>query len=212
MNKLNKLFLAINVILLIILVFSGIFLFKNSQQESHELNRYSKTVCDVAVEQNEKTNIEIFEGEPKLVNFESNPDAKLFRTTITNQVAEGANFAGHYTMATWGCGTNCIGYAIVDVLTGDIIDYVPYYPSQTITGFGFSIDKNILVFNPKIPTDENGYQSNGYKEERTVAEIVEEDYSAGYGRIYYDLVESTDDTMPLLRKLCTENVYSGLVK
>ncbi|MDY0388015.1 MAG: hypothetical protein RBT65_12985 [Methanolobus sp.] len=210
---LEKISIIINVILVIALLWQ---ISKSSEYDKNNQpvleNTQVQTVCDLMVQDQQKSDIEAYKGEPMPVNFESNPDAKLFRTNITNQVAEGANFAGHYAVATWGCGTNCIGYAIVDVITGDVIDYVPYYPSQTITGFGFSIDKNILVFNPKIHTDEDGYQSNGYKEERTIKEIVEEDYSAGYGRIYYDLVESTDDTMPSLRKLCTENVYSGLIK
>lgn len=180
-------------------------------KDVNEMNeKPAETVCDAIVQERQKTNIEVYGGDPATVNFESNPDAKLFRTAITEQVAEGANFAGHYVVATWGCGTNCIGYAVVDVKTGDIIEYVPYYPFQTITGLGFSIDQDILVFNPKTPTDKNGYQSNGYKEKRSVAEVAKEDYTAGFGRIYYGLIETNSETY--LHEFCIENLYSDLVK
>ena len=178
---------------------------RRNREISSELNisqSQVETVCDVVIKEQQKTNIEAYTSKPAPVNFDSNPDAKLFRTTITSQVAEGANFAGHFTVATWGCGTSCTGYAIVDVITGNIIDYVPYYENQALEGFVFSVDSNILVFNPR---PKNMVM-------KTAQEILDEDGQAYYARVYYDLVESTDDTMPSLRKLCTENVYSGLVK
>lgn len=46
--------------------------------------------------------------------------ARLFRTMIRTQTAEGPNFAGHYRIATWGCGAGCVQFAIVDVKTGEI--------------------------------------------------------------------------------------------
>jgi hypothetical protein len=209
------------IILIILLIAAGFILGRLSMsrggvdgeivKDVNELNKKPiETVCDNLVQERQKTNIEEYAGNPATVNFESNPDAKLFRTAITEQVAEGANFAGHYVVSTWGCGTNCIGYAVVDVKTGDIIEYVPYHPFQTITGLGFSIDQDILVFNPKTPTDKNGYQSNGYKEERSVAEVAKEDYTAGFGRIYYDLIETDSETY--LHEFCIENLYSDLVK
>lgn len=209
------------IIFTILLIISGFILGRISLSKGNvdrevvkDINKLNEkpteSVCDKIVQDQQKINIEAYTGEPAPVNFDSNPEAKLFLTTITDQVAEGANFAGHYTVATWGCGTNCIGYAVVDVLTGNIIDYVPHYPLQTITGFSASVDSNILVFNPKIPTDEKGYQSNGYKEERGIAEVAKEDYTAGFGRIYYSLIET--DSKTYLHEFCIENLYSGLVK
>lgn len=201
-----KLSITFNVVLTIVLMFFIFAYFKNNGRVADESNTsYNEaitTVCDVVVQDKQKTDIEAYTGEPAPVNFESNLAAVLFRTTITNQVAEGANFAGHYTVATWGCGTSCIGYAIVDVVTGNIIDYVPYYENQALEGFASSIDSNILVFNPRP-------ENIGTK---TARETLNEDGQAHYARVYYDLVESTDDAMPLLRQLCTENVYSGLVR
>lgn len=202
MSNLNKLFLTANTIFLVSLVFSGLFLFKNNQQESYELNQYPKTVCDVVVEQNEKTNLEVFEGKPEVVDFSTNPEAKLYKTTIEEQVSEGANFAGHYTVAAWGCGTECQGFAVIDVANGKIIEYQPQHFLQAAQGLEFSLESNILVFNPRLGIEYAG----------EAKDLVVDDFNARKGRVYYQLVESTDDTTAYLQQLCIENMYSGLVR
>lgn len=37
----------------------------------------------------------------------------------------GPNFAGHYTIVSWGCGTACIEVAIVDATNGHV-----FFPAQ----------------------------------------------------------------------------------
>lgn len=64
-----------------------------------------------------------FDGILKPVDFSTNKDASQYKTVISEAVAKGANFAGHFTLATWGCGTDCVGYAVVDTETGKIIAY-----------------------------------------------------------------------------------------
>jgi hypothetical protein len=54
--------------------------------------------------------------------------ARLFRTVIRTPAAEGPNFAGHYRIATWGCGAGCVQFAIVDLQTGDV-----YFPPEVET-------------------------------------------------------------------------------
>ena len=34
----------------------------------------------------------------------------------------GANFAGHYSVVAWGCGTECETFMIVDLKTGKVFD------------------------------------------------------------------------------------------
>src|SRR5438105_1150903 len=36
---------------------------------------------------------------------------------------DGPNFAGHYTVVTWGCGTECQMHAILDGRTGQFISF-----------------------------------------------------------------------------------------
>ncbi|CAB3965428.1 hypothetical protein BLA3211_03377 [Burkholderia aenigmatica] len=45
-------------------------------------------------------------------------EARLYRTAIRDEFTQPANFAGHYRVATWGCGTDCRNFAIVDKYTG----------------------------------------------------------------------------------------------
>lgn len=45
-------------------------------------------------------------------------EARLYRTVIRDAFAQPANFAGHYRVAIWGCGTDCRNFAIVDKDTG----------------------------------------------------------------------------------------------
>ena len=52
--------------------------------------------------------------------------ARTFRTALRRGAAAGPNFAGHYTVATWGCGTfMCTGFAIINARTGDV-----YFPPK----------------------------------------------------------------------------------
>lgn len=44
---------------------------------------------------------------------------RMFRTQLTNAAKEPPNFAGHYRIAYWGCGSFCSAGALVDLQTGD---------------------------------------------------------------------------------------------
>lgn len=48
--------------------------------------------------------------------------ARKFRTSVRWAVEEGVNFGGHYVVATWGCGTGCAQFAIIDAITGTVYD------------------------------------------------------------------------------------------
>ena len=61
----------------------------------------------------------------KAINFRQSPDARSFRTRLTQAIRGDVNFAGHYIVAGWGCGTGCVSGAIIDARNG----YV-YWPEQ----------------------------------------------------------------------------------
>ena len=44
--------------------------------------------------------------------------ARRYKTIISNSMADEPNFAGHYRVVAWGCGTDCRGFAIVNLLSG----------------------------------------------------------------------------------------------
>jgi hypothetical protein len=55
------------------------------------------------------------------VNFESHPIAKEYRTVISEKYDElEVNFASHYIITTWGCGSGCVSGAMVDIRDGNV--------------------------------------------------------------------------------------------
>ena len=61
----------------------------------------------------------------KSINFKKNPDVSTFRTRLTEGLRIGVNFAGHFVVVGWGCGTGCISGAIIDARTGNV-----FWPEQ----------------------------------------------------------------------------------
>ena len=57
------------------------------------------------------------------IDFKNSPGARAMRTRLGEALREGVNFAGHYIVAGWGCGTGCISAAIIDGRTGRV-----YFP------------------------------------------------------------------------------------
>ena len=64
---------------------------------------------------------EIYKGKPAQPRIVT-PYQKRFRTVIRESVQEGANFAGHYAVAVWGCGSSCTQFAVTDVVSGRVYD------------------------------------------------------------------------------------------
>jgi hypothetical protein len=64
---------------------------------------------------------EIFSGQPAKPVLRT-ARQKRFATQIRTQATLPANFAGHYKIAEWGCGSQCLSIAIVDLKTGDVYD------------------------------------------------------------------------------------------
>jgi len=47
---------------------------------------------------------------------------RKYKTTIRNAATVGTNFSGHFAIASWGCGTGCQEFVIVDLKTGTVYD------------------------------------------------------------------------------------------
>ncbi len=60
-----------------------------------------------------------FKGKPAPPVIKTAED-RMFRTRIREAAAAGPNFAGHYTIAEWGCGAGCVSIAIVDAVNGAV--------------------------------------------------------------------------------------------
>lgn len=64
-----------------------------------------------------------YEGKPAAVVFVAGDPALTFRTVLRQGAAKGPNFAGSYTVVSWGCGTMCQQSAVIDAATGKIVAY-----------------------------------------------------------------------------------------
>ena len=71
---------------------------------------------------------EIFKGSPARPLLDSRR-ARLYRTVLRQGVKEGPNFAGRYTIVTWGAGLGVFSLAVVDAKGGKV-----YFPPFTTVG------------------------------------------------------------------------------
>lgn len=78
------------------------------------------------------------------VNFESLPEAKIFKTAIKEWFARGPQLGGVYAVAEWSCGALCQEHAIIDVRDGTITKY----GLLGTYGVAYRTDSNLLVVNP----------------------------------------------------------------
>lgn len=61
-----------------------------------------------------------------------------FRTRLTALSGQKPNFAGHYTLASWGCGASCVMTVAVDVRTGNVT-WLPF----TVCCWDIDVDEPI---------------------------------------------------------------------
>lgn len=100
---------------------------------------------------------EVYTGNPAKINFASHPKASTFQTMLKRGLreinpelvgglkeGESANFAGHYVLLTWGCGSSCTTVAVVDAKNGNV--YFP--PIGSYCGVKYDLKSNLLVVNP----------------------------------------------------------------
>jgi hypothetical protein len=98
---------------------------------------------------------EVSHSVPDMPKF-STRGQRRFRTVIRDWVKKGPNFAGHFTIAEWGCGTGCEQIAVVDNKSGDVFEG-PFgkLPNASIclgahveedkTGIFYRADSSLLV-------------------------------------------------------------------
>jgi hypothetical protein len=90
--------------------------------------------------------------------------ARMFKTRIREGAKEGPNFAGYCTIVTWGCGSGCISFAVVDARTGQIY----FHPeiSSITTGMDqedklqYRLNSRLLIVTGRI-RDEEGHHKDG---------------------------------------------------
>ncbi|MFY9819758.1 MAG: hypothetical protein WAM82_00145 [Thermoanaerobaculia bacterium] len=83
---------------------------------------------------------------PGKLDLASHPIGHKYRTILRTAVASGQpNLAGHFLVVSWGCGTACQLFAIVNLKTGKIW----HDPSLILTrGVDSRADSDLIVLNP----------------------------------------------------------------
>lgn len=76
--------------------------------------------------------------------------ARRYKTAIRNEAARPVNFAGHFRVATWGCGTDCRGFAIINKRTGIVYtapgaEFVAGVMGNDDDRLEFRADSNLIV-------------------------------------------------------------------
>jgi hypothetical protein len=139
---------------------------------------------------------EIFHGKPappKLVR----PADRLFRMQIREAAAEGPNFAGHYTIAQWGCGGGCLSIALVDAKDG-AVHVAPF----KVLGWGVPG----LTYEGKYSSDQDQFQPLDFRLESSLLIVrgcPEEKNCASY---FY---EWTGSLFKLVQKAAAVGPVSG---
>ncbi len=93
---------------------------------------------------------QISQAPPVNVDFSHDKRARLYRTVLRLGARSGPNFAGHFTVVTWGCGSSCQQFAIVDALTGkvhfsQVLPYVSWSASDDPFGLQFRLNSRLLI-------------------------------------------------------------------
>lgn len=83
------------------------------------------------------------------LDLSSHKLGQLYRTIIKGNYNEiGVNFAGHFCLASWGCGSSCYESVVVDTRTGKISDGI-----SSAWGYDFRKESKMIIVNPP---DSNG--------------------------------------------------------
>ena len=81
-----------------------------------------------------------YTGTNAVPDVDSDPRSRRYRTQLRNWAREKPNFAGHYILATWGCGTGCTELAVIDAVTGKV-----FHPPEARTNHIEDVDADALV-------------------------------------------------------------------
>lgn len=172
------------------------------KEETTKIITEDKTLCEKQLESEPEVPVIKYDGIPKAVDFSSNPAARLFRTVIKGDASSGPNYAGHFTFASWGCGTSCFQYAIIDSVTGKIVKYQEEPVIFTTYPPSYDLNNRVLIINQK---DSYFNQDGKILQDK----IRSAGFETGLDRAYYAIGEEKDGYTPF-DLLCSENVLSGV--
>ncbi len=123
-------------------------------------------------------------AKPAKINLKSHPAARNWRTALREGVKNGPRFAGHYAIATWGCGSGCIEFGLVDLKTGKVIfpdGITPITISPLVDAYNFEESSK--------PESERGFRCRTDSRLLIVVGSIEDEFASKErsGAFYYVL-------------------------
>jgi len=110
---------------------------------------------------------EIFRGRAAKVDLRPK-ESREYRTRLKEAASQPANFAGHYVLAKWGCGSSCAHGAAVDLKSGKVV-FLPgtvcCWPIELPENFEpieFKLQSRLVVLNGQL--NEEGPEGPHYFE------------------------------------------------
>lgn len=87
----------------------------------------------------EDYSVELYDGPLAAPDIRHSARSRTFRTRLRDWAKSKPNFAGHYVLATWGCGTDCTSLAIIDSISGEI-----FHPTGATYNVAVNIHHSLL--------------------------------------------------------------------
>jgi ankyrin repeat protein len=84
----------------------------------------------------------VYKGPHAPVSLRSNPEGENYRTRLREGAKKPPNFAGHYVLVEWGCGTECTVYMMIDVKNGRV-----FSGPQAMSGGIFRLNSSLFMAN-----------------------------------------------------------------
>lgn len=83
--------------------------------------------------------VKIYVGTNAAPKIAGNRESQMYQTRIKKWSKEKPNFAGHYILATWGCGTDCTHVTIIDAITGKVL-----HPPELSTNISTNVQTELF--------------------------------------------------------------------
>jgi hypothetical protein len=115
---------------------------------------------------------------PRL-DISTSPAARRYRTVFRQQVQKGPNFAGHYRVVVWGCGSSCASFAVVNLKTGRVLDVEG---AHSMSGVDFEVGDFLTG------TDSEDTTFRYRKDSKLLIAIGAPDEDAARGGVFYYLL------------------------
>lgn len=95
----------------------------------------------------------IYKGKSAKLDM-SDPDARMFRTRLSEALKEPVNFGGEYVITMWGCGTMCRSYSLVNKKTGRVLKDGFGGEEQQEDVIGAKPNSNLIITKEEILNDD----------------------------------------------------------